>query len=189
MSLPHEQYELLEDMVDRFTTEVDWEDELDLTYRSHRNLSRGPIASVFEYFEGYGFSFDYMGNYAMEVDSGWGTFVNHGCNRTFNVGAMHSWTEWEYNDHAQPLSRKERQALRLDAKPYSPYVDRNIRVWECREEVAMRDIRAGEELFNNYMEFVQADELDSYAYQLQQECTGGLVGSVVQYEAMEKASL
>jgi hypothetical protein len=108
------------------------------------------------------------------------TFVNHGCNGTYNVGT--------------PLNVNEITALPgvgpgddfddLNVA-YNPYDDRRFPLWECEKFVALRDIQQGEELFDNYLVFggsSNTEDWDNNLMELKSVCMGN-AGTIAKYES------
>ena len=83
------------------------------------------------------------------VDSGILTFVNHGCEGSFNVGGTNSnWTEMTVNaDHPPPKEFTE------TAPFYNPVLERHFRQIVSSGDYSLRDIKAGEEITNTYLGF------------------------------------
>lgn len=73
---------------------------------------------------------------------------------------------------------------------YNPFLDRIYPRWGCGESnKALRDIRAGEEVLDNYLVFAGSkggDEWEADLQELKRMCAGG-IGSITQYE--EEAAL
>jgi hypothetical protein len=130
------------------------------------------------YADGYGFNADYQGSQAHDVDPSIATFVNHGCNGTANSGEVsHRYiTEYDY------AAYKEASYFEI----YNPALDRSQRTYNCAGDVALRDIEAGEEIFNNYVVFVDLADLDEYAESLRAECEGSAIGQISAYEMSSK---
>jgi SET domain len=140
-----------------------------------------PWEVLIGYADGYGFNADYQGQWAHDVDPSIATFCNHGCNGTANSGEVSTRyiTEYDYSAY-------EETSL-ADFKMYNPALDRSIRTYNCAGDVALRDIKAGEEIFNNYVVFVDLEDLDEYAASLRAECEGSAIGQISEYEMSAKA--
>jgi hypothetical protein len=128
------------------------------------------------YADGYGFSADYQGINAHDVDPSIATFTNHGCNGTENSGEVmyRGITEYEYSAY------KETAEAHLTI--YNPARDRSLRTSLCSGDVTLRDIEEGEEIFNNYLFFVDIGDLDEFAGTLRAECEGRTIGQISEYE-------
>ena len=69
---------------------------------------------------------------------------------------------------------------------YNPVHDRNLRRLISVTETTLREIKAGDEILDNYLAFVghQSDwELD--VLHLRAQCSGDMVGDITMYEANE----
>lgn len=126
------------------------------------------------YTHGYGFVHEEYGQQAHDVDPGIGTFVNHGCNGTTNVGSVEYINLTEFST-TYNVATDQRSI-------YNPAFDRAIRTNACSESIALRSIKSGEEIFNNYMTFENFHELEEYAESLRNECAGRAVGQISEYE-------
>jgi hypothetical protein len=108
------------------------------------------------------------------------TFVNHGCNSTYNVG-----TPLDINEITAPLGVGPGDAYDDVNEVYNPYNDRRFPLWECEKFVALRDIQKGEELFDNYLVFGGGDDIhdwDKNLLELKSVCMGKS-GTIAEYEA------
>jgi hypothetical protein len=117
---------------------------------------------------------------AAGVDPGIMTFVNHGCNGTYNVGA-----HLIVNEMTMKVGLGPGGVYDDGNEIYHPYAERQFPQWECQSFVALRDINAGEELLDNYLVFGGSEDLSSWDDNLQELkhiCSGG-IGSVSEYEA------
>jgi hypothetical protein len=69
---------------------------------------------------------------------------------------------------------------------YDPYRERHQPMWRCQELITNRDIDKGEEILDNYMDFIGIDEsvwITTFD-ELQYVCNGG-IGYITQYESEE----
>lgn len=107
------------------------------------------------------------------------TFINHACNGRNNIGHDLSVTEADAPTDSIPeeLMDKVRGAKYI----YNPANDRNVHFYSSA--VPRRDIKAGEELFDNYlgMAGIFLDEWGEEVKGLRNQCNGGL-GDVRRYE-------
>ena len=110
------------------------------------------------------------------VDSGIMTFVNHGCNGTFNIDGEESDGMTEQNFDTFP-------SIEPEEKLYNPFADRRRRSAETSYDFALRDIRAGEEIFCNYL-FFNDNPIDSFedGMTLRRMCNGEEVGDITKFE-------
>lgn len=102
------------------------------------------------YMFGYGFADEILGGISYAVEPSILTFINHGCNYTYNQGTYMSVSELTADLTAMPA---ELDDYDLETYVYNPFLDRNQRVMIFATEFARRDVKAGEELFDNYLSF------------------------------------
>ena len=105
------------------------------------------------------------------------TFMNHGCHGTYNVDSQDAdgITEQNY-EKATKISSD-------DQKLYNPYFDRHRRSSESSYDYALRDIKAGEELFCNYLYFTENEEdWVEESEKLRRICNGQEVGDITNFE-------
>ena len=136
--------------------------------------------TIMWYADGYGYTAEDFGTRAYDVDAGIGTFVNHGCNGTTNVGKESSLHLSE--DSFTAISEGLPSVHGTPSLKFNPALDRTLRSHGCGENIALRDLHEGEEIFNNYMTFEASDNLEEMANSLRAECSGRTVGQVSQYE-------
>lgn len=106
------------------------------------------------------------------------TFSNHGCNGTFNFGALPELTESVRIPSEDDLH--EMNEIYHDTFFYNPYSERSHGFGNCQKEVALRDIEDGEELLCNYLDFI--DDLGEAIRTIGDICSGTMVGEVTTYE-------
>ena len=116
------------------------------------------------------------------VDPGVTTFVNHGCNGTYNIGWPLPLTE-----ETAPLGAGPAAAgYAFELYPYDPFSARQFPSWECTStNAALRDIEAGEELLDNYLVFGGSEsdeEWERQLVELKELCSGSVVGLIKAYE-------
>lgn len=78
-------------------------------------------SSFMPYAYGYGFATDFYGQRAYIVDASILTFINHGCNRTNNVGQMYSVTEMTADLDQMPPEMLQEP---IESAFFDPFVDR-----------------------------------------------------------------
>ena len=106
------------------------------------------------------------------------TFVNHGCNSTYNVG-----TPLILNELTAPLGVGPGSEYDDINDVYHPYNDRRFPLWECEKFIALRDIE--KELFDNYLVFGGGDSIEDWdknLLELKSICQGKS-GTIAEYEA------
>jgi hypothetical protein len=99
------------------------------------------------YSHGYGHYFSHHGEIEVVVDSTFQCFINHGCKGSNNVGHNLTITEFSADQNVFPDELKARD-LGLDAV-YNPAKERQVHFYSSA--IPLRDIRVGEELFDNYL--------------------------------------
>jgi hypothetical protein len=108
------------------------------------------------------------------------TFVNHGCNSTYNVG-----TPLDVNEMTAAVGVGPEESYDDVNDVFHPYNDRQFPHWECEKFVALRDIQKDEELFDNYLVFGGGDNIDDWnknLLELRSVCMGK-AGTIAEYEA------
>ena len=89
------------------------------------------------------------------------TFVNHGCNGTSNIIDWPTNNQWV--DGIENAIRTEQNVTRDDyadfrAEVFDLHYDRHMDHIALTYRVAKRDIKAGEEIFANYVYYTVGDE-------------------------------
>ena len=116
------------------------------------------------------------------MDSSIMTFANHGCNGTFNIDPL----EFEENPGKIITENTAKPSDILDFNDrdlYDPVLDRNGLEVAAMFMLAVRDIKAGEELLTNYVFYTSSnDEWYSNVLGLREMCKGKAVGLVTQAE-------
>ena len=110
------------------------------------------------------------------------TFVNHGCNHTYNVG-VDSGDITEFTADLTQLPDVFNDAIR-DGNVFHPARDRNLRYVLVGGDRFLRDIHAGEEILDNYLAFT-GDKAD-WEYDvlhLRGQCSGAAIGDISEYES------
>ena len=102
------------------------------------------------------------------MDSGILTFPNHGCNSTYNVGRVLSVNEFTVALGQPPPEDFFRSHQR---SPYDPLEERHALFHKVITQ-SLRDIVAGEELFDNYLFFGGATYFHEVAQALRDQCRG-----------------
>jgi SET domain len=143
--------------------------------------SKGRIIFVFA--EAYGYSQEPWNMQQESVMSNVLTFLNHGCNGTSNVGdfAFADMTEFTIDLESGVIPEVYRTKIEV---PYAPHFDRDQVKQETMSR-AFRPIRAGEELYDNYMSFGGDTYFREMVEMLRQECSGSS-GMVEQYQKNQK---
>lgn len=138
------------------------------------------LDALYNYLDGYGWSADIFGGEEYLVEPTFMTFVNHGCNGTFNV------IEW--NSYVQKHFVTEQDATPRDYSHWRDEVydlssDRHQYSSALMYSVATRDIKAGEEILSNYVFYTSEEHLWwQDVMSLQRICSGEEVGFITKTE-------
>jgi SET domain-containing protein len=112
------------------------------------------------------------------VDSGLLTFANHGCNGTYNIGVVTDFDEFTANTDVLPdeQSGKSHEGTTI----FNPFVDRHL---THSTVMNIRDIKAGEEILSNYLDFSSDEKFwADDVVDLRNICSGVALGEVTEYE-------
>ncbi len=118
------------------------------------------------------------------------TFSNHGCKGSYNI--IDRLTKHSKHSHYNPNLTEQNAEITDFPKPipiYNPYSDRHIHHEEVSSLEAMVDIKAGEEIFSNYLFYTtsSAEAFYNEAQVLKRICNGEEVGLVTLSEAEHSA--
>jgi hypothetical protein len=116
-----------------------------------------------------------QGEQEYAVDSGILTFINHGCNGTFNIG-----TKSEVNEFNANLDEPIPKEYSSSHGVYNPAVDRTLHIDEFAI-INSKEVKAGSEVLDNYLSMGGEMEFKTYALELRQECSG-VLGLVEEYQ-------
>jgi hypothetical protein len=127
----------------------------------------------FGYIDGYGWQDSFYGDPSAGVEPGLLSFVNHGCNGTYNVG-----TPLPY--HELTVERGLGPYVYFDGENdvYNPFEERHFPLFGCETFVALRDILPGEEILDNYLTFGgggDSHDWEDNLEDLKHICFGGTV--------------
>lgn len=127
------------------------------------------------------------------MDSGILTFVNHGCNGTNNIGDGSSLNEKDsayFNEANLDLSQVDKPPKGTSrTSTFDPVSDRHLHSVATGYDSTSRNIKAGEELFQNYLYFISyAEGWKEEVMDLQAQCRGESLGQIKNDEnrAMEE---
>jgi len=143
------------------------------------------MEKVYNYMDGYGWQVDTWGDDSYYVDAGYLTFTNHGCNGTYNVAAV------EKNKAITEQNAKESDRGNLHSDPsfqesnwltYNPARDRQLHRINAKIETALVDIKAGDELLTDYLDFSEWDSWFPDVQDLKRICDGKDVGFITEKE-------
>jgi hypothetical protein len=117
------------------------------------------------------------------VETGMATFMNHGCNGTYNTGLALARTEATLERGDGPLSA----GYWSDQRRYDPFSAREFPYFRCQHScVTLRAVRAGEELLTNYLVFGGNDPgtlWEDTLAEVKAMCSGTELGLVQFYES------
>ena len=102
-------------------------------------------------------------------------FCNHGCNGTYNLGDdFDNSTESSVDPYHPPDFR---------TSPFNPSIERNLHHKLSSGDMTNRDIKKGEEILCNYLEFVgHVLHWEEDVLGLQGQCAGTELGAISDYE-------
>eukprot|EP00538_Stauroneis_constricta_P000422 CAMPEP_0119568268 /NCGR_PEP_ID=MMETSP1352-20130426/38409_1 /TAXON_ID=265584 /ORGANISM="Stauroneis constricta, Strain CCMP1120" /LENGTH=947 /DNA_ID=CAMNT_0007617637 /DNA_START=95 /DNA_END=2938 /DNA_ORIENTATION=+ len=132
------------------------------------------------YADAYGHSFSDRGEIHIYSDASIHTFINHGCQGSNNVGynfTIDESAELSFDDIPAEIMKTKSKAY-----VYNPSIDRQPHFYSSG--FPLRDIAAGEELFDNYlgMTGLTSKNWKAEFETLQKQCRGDGVGYVKYYE-------
>jgi len=154
------------------------------------------VGRVLDYVYGYGWSAvtgrskeTLMEHYL--VDSGIFTFMNHGCDESYNIvsracelslGKLGGLNLTETN------SRPEHYNIWQPREIFDPYLDRHLPHKNAWQLYARRDLVAGEEILDNYVFHTENEDVwYDYTQYLQRICAGEEAGEVTKSEIKRKS--
>ena len=114
------------------------------------------------------------------------TFVNHGCNGTFNTNNWVNHEAWVIGDERAIVTEQNATVEHYEytEKIYDIFRDRHLAQTAISYDVATRDIKAGEEILCNYIFFSEDDY--QIALDLKSVCSGEDVGDITKAELASK---
>lgn len=131
------------------------------------------------YIFGYGYAHSFYGDIGYSVEPSILTFINHGCNGTYVQGLKMDVTE-------MTADLKEMPEILANNVPetafYNPFVDRNHLLLMHAMERTLRDVQAGEELLDNYLNYFTEVNWESSVKDLRAQCQSQGVGAINRYE-------
>ena len=116
------------------------------------------------------------------MDASIQTFINHGCNGTYNVGPSESKLEESITEQNAKESDFDTFSTEEYWDGFNPYKLRHIHRISTTPEIALKDIKAGEELFTDYLDFTVGDEWWEEVKELKRMCNGEGVGLIEKTE-------
>jgi len=138
------------------------------------------FTSVFRtYLYGYGFAHQYFGATGYAVEPSILTFTNHGCNHTYTQGLRMSVNEMTANTSEPPV---EWESMHSEHAFLNPFADRNNFLYMHVHEFLLRDMAAGEELLDNYLNFYTPESWEAGLKDLRAQCSQQGEGTIHRYE-------
>jgi len=113
------------------------------------------------------------------VDPGLLAFLNHGCNSKYNIGPVHEVNEMNADENNFP----DTTPLDWEHIVHNPFVERNVRLLVHSMCYANRDIPAGSEIMDNFLNY--ADTLEEWrrtVLDLREQCNSRASPEVVETE-------
>jgi len=154
------------------------------------------VDMLYSYYDGYGYSGSTISGKEIFVDSGILTFANHGCGGTDNLGQLGTegafLTPEEYASLRESADKRSEALMALHRlfrswTGYNPPVHRHNYLISGGLNFALRDIVAGEEIFGNYLLYIDStikkEDLDKHVSLIDSECLGETVGIVKQVDS------
>lgn len=134
------------------------------------------LTCVYHYADGYGWQTMGKGSEEYFVDSGLITFVNHGCNGTYNVDDVGYDEMTEQNTDFSKFFSDGRDV-------YDIFLDRHYLQSNNAASYTLRDIKAGEEILANYLTFCeQKNDWIAEMTHLKQVCNKEATGDISEWE-------
>lgn len=134
------------------------------------------------YFDGYGFYGEPFGEVSSFVDSGIMTFPNHGCNSSYNVGSALSVNEFDVILGQPP---PDDFSPSFQRSVYDPLGERHA-LFDKVTSRSLRDIMAGEELFDNYIFFGGVTYFHDMVKSLRDQCRG-MAGEIEEFQRQKSS--
>jgi len=154
------------------------------------------VDMLYSYYDGYGYFGSTISGKEIFVDSGILTFANHGCRGTENLGQLGTkgafLTPEEYASLRESADKRSEALMVLyrlfrSWRGYNPPVHRHNYLISGGLNFAQRDIAAGEEIFGNYLLYIDStieeEDLDKEVSLINSECLGKTVGIVKQVDS------
>ena len=104
------------------------------------------------------------------------TFVNHGCDGSYNTGPTTPYTE---------LNFKDTNTAGIDGDVYdvyNPYIQRHSAFGDCSNSLVLSDIQAEEEVLCNYLVLYDGENQWEAIETVKSMCSGERPGDVTSYE-------
>ena len=129
------------------------------------------------YLYGLGFESDFYFDTSISIDNGILQFLNHGCNGTSSI---QNYTTTELT--ADPTTMPDELAVTYESSIYNPFVSRSFLNLQNCGDPTNRDVKAGEELLDNYLAYYTLDSWTRGINDLRAQCSRQALGMVGSYE-------
>merc|ERR1711862_474542 len=145
------------------------------------------MGNVYSYMYAYGYPVYFFDGEAKFSDGSIMAFVNHGCNSTDNLGGfIEYFIPAAYDAFKEDGFIKGSEVSLLDSKGEyytNPLNLRHIEMYNSALDFARKDIKAGEEILQNYLTYEsEPGDLLEVVELFQRICKGEAVGEVTKYE-------
>jgi hypothetical protein len=133
------------------------------------------------YLHGYGFQSDFYGEASFSVDASILMFMNHGCDGSFNVhleSLPFNFTEMTVDPKKMP---EELRDFDFESQVYNPFARRNHLLYQHTGDITRRDIKAGEELLDSYLNYHTEDVWERAILDLRAQCSEQGRGIITAY--------
>ncbi|KAL7577423.1 hypothetical protein ACA910_004710 [Epithemia clementina (nom. ined.)] len=130
------------------------------------------------FFFGYGYANEYYGLPSYHVDAGLAVFINHGCNGTYVVGVRTETTELTADPDKIPDELWNHEG---EFSFFDPTLDRRQFVY-TNLEVLLQDVKSGDEVVSNYLEYLHEDNWASGIADFKAQCLMQSIGAINRYE-------
>lgn len=129
---------------------------------------------------GYGYANEAFGDVGYSVEPSILTFTNHGCNGTYNQGLPMPVTEMNASLTEMPTILDESYA---ETYFYDPFTDRSLMLHMHVNEHTLRDLKAGDELLDNYLSYLSVDNWSQGLADYRAQCALQGVGEITRYQS------
>jgi len=127
--------------------------------------------------EGYGIWSSKLGRTHSTAEASIMRFCNHGCNGTFNYGRIGNMTEVNADPKQPPPE------LLYGIAGFNPVLERNMRHLLSTVDKTTKDIKKGEEILCNYLEYVgNPSDWEEEINDLRGQCDGSKMGVITEVE-------
>jgi len=143
------------------------------------------VNHVLNYVYGYGWSSTRFGHRGYYVDSGYLTFCNHGCQGSYNVETKTDRVHQRMFGKVTEQNANPSQFEDLFQREiFDPYIDRHLHHESSNYLFAAENLKAGSEVFDNYVTMVEEEDIwFDYVQYLKEICSGDALGEIAKIES------